>query len=257
MRNTGEDRTGVQSVERAITILELLAHHGTVGVTWLAAELGVHKSTASRLVATLEQRGLVEQVEDRGKYRLGAGVLRLAGATNARLDLVQEARPVARRLAAATNETVNIVVRSGDAALYLDQISGPSTLSSYNWVGQHIPLHATSNGKVLVSELAEPELTRTLGELRSYTPATITDRGRLDAELAEVRAKGYAVAADELDLGLTAVAAPVRNAHGEIIASVSVSGPTFRFGAARQAELAPLVRAAADDVSNQLGWRPV
>ncbi len=110
---------------------------------------------------------------------------------------------------------------------------------------------------MLVSELAEPELTRTLGELRSYTPATITDRGRLDAELAEVRAKGYAVAADELDLGLTAVAAPVRNAHGEIIASVSVSGPTFRFGAARQAELAPLVRAAADDVSNQLGWRPV
>lgn len=238
-----------------MTILEVLAHRGTVGVTALAAELGVHKSTASRLVATLESRGLVEQVEDRGKYRLGSGVLRLAGATTARLDLVQEARPICRRLAAETNETVNVVVRSGDAALYIDQISGPSTLSSYNWVGQHIPLHATSNGKVLVSELAEPELTRTLGELRSYTTATVTDRPALDAQLAAVRAKGYAVAADELDLGLTALAAAIRNAHGEIVASVSVSGPSFRLDQARVAELAPRVRQAAEDVSTRLGWR--
>jgi DNA-binding IclR family transcriptional regulator len=255
MRNSGDDRGAVQSVDRAVTILEILAHRGTVGVTALAAELGVHKSTASRLVATLESRGLVEQVEDRGKYRLGAGVLRLAGATNARLDLVQEARPLCRRLAAETNETVNVVVRSGAAALYIDQISGPSTLSSYNWVGQHIPLHATSNGKVLVSELPEPELTRTLGELRSYTAATVTDRATLDAQLAAVRTTGYAVAADELDLGLTALAAPIRNAHGEIVASVSVSGPSFRLDAARVADLAPRVRQAAEDVSTRLGWR--
>src|SRR5512134_398941 len=91
---------GVQSVDRALTILEVLARVGEAGVTEVAAELKVHKSTAFRLVATLEAHRLVEQAGDRGKYRLGVGVLRLAGATTARLDVVQEARSVCRQLAA-------------------------------------------------------------------------------------------------------------------------------------------------------------
>ena len=145
--------TGVQSVDRALTILELLARGGEAGVTEVAAELGVHKSTAFRLVATLEAHRLVEQTEDRGKYRLGVGVLRLAGATSARLDVVQEARSLCRQLAADTGETVNIAVLSESSALYLDQVAGSSALQPHNWVGQHIPLHATSNGKVLLSGL--------------------------------------------------------------------------------------------------------
>lgn len=255
-RASERDQAGtVQSVDRAVTILELLAQHGTAGVTQLAASLGVHKSTASRLVSALEQRSLVEQVEDRGKYRLGVGILRLAGATTARLDLVQESRPVCRRLASATGETVNLAVLSGGAALYIDQVAGASTLSSYNWVGQHVPIHATSNGKTLVSELHEPELSRALGELTAYTPSTVTDRAALDRDLARVRERGYAVAADELDVGLTAIAAPVRDAHGEVVASVSVSGPTFRFTEARIGQVLPDLRAAAEDISAALGYR--
>ena len=147
--------TTVQSVDRALSILELLARDGEAGVTEIANELGVHKSTAFRLLATLEAHRLVEQDGDRGRYRLGVGNLRLAGATTARLDLVTEARPVCRQLAADTGETVNITVRSETSALYLDQVAGSSALQSHNWVGQHIPLHATSNGKVLLSELPE------------------------------------------------------------------------------------------------------
>ena len=101
---------GVQSVDRALSILEVLARAGEAGVTEIAAELGVHKSTAFRLVATLEAHRLVEQTGDRGRYRLGVGILRLAGATTARLDLVQEARPICRQLAADTGETVNVAV---------------------------------------------------------------------------------------------------------------------------------------------------
>lgn len=255
-RASERDQAGtVQSVDRAVTILELLAQHGTAGVTQLAASLGVHKSTASRLVSALEQRSLVEQVEDRGKYRLGVGILRLAGATTARLDLVQESRPVCRRLASATGETVNLAVLSGGAALYIDQVAGATTLSSYNWVGQHVPIHATSNGKTLVSELHEPELSRALGELTAYTPSTVTDRAALDRDLARVRERGYAVAADELDVGLTAIAAPVRDAHGEVVASVSVSGPTFRFTESRIGQILPDLRAAAEDISAALGYR--
>ncbi len=248
--------SGVQSVERALTILDILARTGEAGVTDIATEIGVHKSTAFRLLAALENSGLVEQVGERGKYRLGMGILRLAGATTARLDVVQEARPICRALAAATGETVNIAVLAGGSALYVDQVAGGSSLQAHNWVGQHIPLHATSNGKVLVSELSDAELAATLGPLAAHTRTTITSRRALKAELVRVREQGYAVAVDELEEGLAAVAAPIRNAHGDIVASLSLSGPTFRLGDERIAAVLPQLRESADEVSHRLGWLP-
>ncbi|PKH43765.1 transcriptional regulator, IclR family [Nocardioides alpinus] len=245
---------GVQSVDRALGILEVLARTGESGVTELAVELGVHKSTAFRLVATLEAHRLVEQTSDRGRYRLGMGILRLAGATTARLDLVQEARPIARQLAVDTGETVNIAVLSESSALYLDQVAGTSALQPHNWVGQHIPLHATSNGKVLLSGLDEAALDAALGKLATYTPHTITGRAEFREELARVREQGYAVAVDELEIGLTAVAAPIRNAHGDVVASMSVSGPSFRLPEDRLDEVLRLVVGAAREVSHRLGW---
>ena len=255
MSNAVADVTGgVQSVDRALRILEILARSGESGVTDVAAALGVHKSTAFRLVATLEQHGLVEQVEGRGKYRLGVGLLRLAGATSARLDVVQEARPLCKQLAAATGETVNLATLSGNSALYLDQVAGPSALQSHNWVGQHIPLHATSNGKVLLAWLPPEELTDLLGRLPAFTDVTITSKAALKRELEVVRSQGYALAVDELEIGLTALAAPVRNAHGDVICSISLSGPTFRLRQERFEEVTPLLVAAAEELSHRLGW---
>ncbi len=250
----GETAVSVQSVDRALSILEDLARHGEAGVTELARDLGVHKSTAVRLVATLESHGLVEQTEDRGKYRLGVGLLRLAGATTARLDVVQEARPVCRKLAADTGETVNIAVLADRAALYLDQVAGSSSLQPHNWVGQHIPLHATANGKVLMSGLGPEDLDDLLGSLQAYTDMTITKKGELRAEVDGVRHDGYAVAVDELEVGLTAVAAPIRNAHGDVIASMSVSGPTFRLHDAAVTAATEALVQAATEVSHRLGW---
>jgi DNA-binding IclR family transcriptional regulator len=244
----------VQSVDRALTILELLARDGEAGVTEIAQELGVHKSTAFRLLATLESHRLVEQVGDRGRYRLGVGNLRLAGATTARLDLVTEARPVCRQLAADTGETVNITVRSETSALYLDQVAGSSAVQSHNWVGQHIPLHATSNGKVLLSELSDDELKKAVRALPRVTDQTVTSRAKLRAELDQVREAGYAVAVDELEVGLTAAAAPIRSAHGDIIASMSISGPTFRLDEDKLEKTIPMLVAAATEVSHRLGW---
>jgi DNA-binding IclR family transcriptional regulator len=246
--------TSVQSVDRALAILECLARLGEAGVTELAAELGVHKSTAFRLAATLEAHRLVEQTADRGKYRLGVGVLRLAGATTARLDVVQEARPVCRALASATGETVNIAVLSEHSALYLDQVAGSSALQPHNWVGQHIPLHATSNGKVLLSGLDDDTVDASVPELTKYTSRTITSRSRLREELDRVRDQGYAVAVDELEVGLAAAAAPIRNAHGDVIASMSVSGPTFRMPEATLADVIDQLTEAALEVSHRLGW---
>jgi DNA-binding IclR family transcriptional regulator len=249
-----EGSAGVQSVDRALTILEVLARVGEAGVTEIAGELGVHKSTAFRLVTTLEAHRLVEQTTERGRYRLGVGVLRLAGATTARLDLVQEARPLCRQLAAETGETVNIAVLSESSALYLDQVAGSSALQPHNWVGQHIPLHATSNGKVLLAWLGQDELKDLLGRLPAYTGLTITNKAALRKQLEVVREQGYAVAVDELEVGLTAIATPVRNAHGDVICSMSVSGPTFRLPPERVTEVLPLLLEAADELSHRLGW---
>jgi DNA-binding IclR family transcriptional regulator len=252
---TGDATNTVQSVDRAVSILEILARSGDVGVTDLAQELGVHKSTAFRLVAALERRDLVEQNSGRGKYRLGPGILRLAGASTARLDVVQESREVARALAQRTGETVNLAVLSDGAALYMHQVAGSSALQPHNWVGQRIPLHATSNGKVLLSGLERAEVKRQVPVLQPYTARTIKTMKSLLKELDDVRTRGYATAVDELEIGLAAVAAPVRDASGEVLASISISGPTFRLDAGGLPDIAQAVMNAAHEVSRRLGWR--
>ena len=142
---------------------------------------------------------------------------------------------------------------SESSALYLDQVAGTSALQPHNWVGQHIPLHATSNGKVLLSGLEPAALDRLLPTLPSFTPRTITRQAALRAELGTVREQGYALAVDELEVGLTAVAAPISNAGGDVVASMSVSGPTFRLSE-RIEEIVSLLTESAQEVSLRLGW---
>ena len=259
MSNSGHEgpraALSVQSVDRAVAILEILARDGEAGVSEVARELDVHKSTASRLLAALDRRELVTQDAARGKFRLGVGIVRLAGAASARLDVVQESRPVCRALAQQVGETVNLAILSGRDALYLEQVAGPAALSPHNWAGRRIPLHATSDGKVLLAYLPEAELSAYLTPpLARFTERTITAVVEFAALLAEVRRRGFATAVEELEAGLTAIAAPVRNAEGTVIASISASGPSFRMPVGRVAALAEAIRRAADEVSRRLGW---
>jgi DNA-binding IclR family transcriptional regulator len=250
-----EDSGPVQSVDRAVAILEILARDGEAGVTEVARELDVHKSTASRLLAALGRRELVVQDAARGKFRLGVGIVRLAGAVSQQLDVVQESRAVCRALAQEVGETVNLAILSGRDALYLDQVAGPAALSPHNWAGQRIPLHATSDGKVLLAYLPEAELGACLAApLARFTSRTITDVAEFGDLLAEVRRREYATAVEELEAGLTAIAAPVRDAEGTVIASISASGPSFRIPADRLPALAVALRGAAAEISRRLGW---
>ena len=242
-------------MDRALAILEILARDGEAGVTEVARELGVHKSTASRLLAALDRRELVTQDAARGRFRLGVGIVRLAGAASARLDVVQGSRPVCRALARQVGETVNLAILSGRDALYLDQAAGPAALSPHNWAGKRIPLHATSDGKVLLAYLPEDELAVSLvPPLTRFTDHTITALDEFPLVLADVRRHGFATAVDELEAGLTAVAAPVRSAEGDVVASISASGPSFRIPAERVPEIAESVRRAAAEISRRLGW---
>jgi DNA-binding IclR family transcriptional regulator len=247
---------GVQSVDRAISVLEILARRGEARVTEVAAEISVHKSTAFRLLGALEERGLVEQDQDRGKYRLGFGIVALAGAVSARMDVTRYGRPVCERLAREIGETVNIAVARSHYAVNIDQVAGVSAITAHNWVGQLTPLHATSSGKILLAYLSEArrcELLEAAG-LERFTPATITTVTKLEKQLAAARDRGYATTVEEYEVGLNAVAAPIRSQHGEVVAAVSASGPAYRFSPARMKHVVPLLMAGADEISHRLGY---
>ena len=238
-----------------MTILEVLAELGESGVTEISQRLDVHKSTAFRLVTALEGRGLVEQVGDRGKYRLGMAVVRLAGAVTDQLDVTRRARSACEELAATTGETVNVAVADGDSALNVDQVRGTSSVVTRNWVGERTPLHATSSGKVLMA-FRPPVRAAGLGDrLRRFTDATVVRRHDLEEALDEISVDGYAVTLEELEVGLNAVAAPVRGPDGVVVAALSVSGPSYRLTPERILEVVPEVVGAANKASAALGWR--
>jgi DNA-binding IclR family transcriptional regulator len=247
---------GVQSVDRAVSVLEILAQRGEAGVSEVAAEIDVHKSTAFRLLGALEARGLVEQTAERGKYRLGFGIVRLAGAVTGRLDITQQGRPVCERLSEEIGETVNIAVLQEHFAVNLYQVRGPGAVGTHNWVGQLTPVYATSSGKILLAHLSAKERDAVLAAstVQKHTPHTLTARTKLEKNLAEARERGYAVTLEELEIGLQALAAPIRSHEGEVIAALSASGPSYRFTEERIHEIAPVLIKGADEISHRMGY---
>lgn len=246
----------MQSVDRAITVLEILARRGEAGVTEVASEIDVHKSTAFRLLGALEGHGLVEQAEDRGKYRLGFGLIPLAGAVSDRLDVTRQGRAVCARLASEMGETINLAVLQQHWAVNVDQALGPSTVSTHNWIGRLTPLHCTSSGKILLAHVPAERRAELLAAsgMEQLTPRTLTLTGTLETELARVRTAGYAVALEEYEMGLNAVAAPVHDRSGAVIAALSVSGPAYRLDEDRLTALTAPLRRGADEISRRMGW---
>lgn len=246
----------MQSVDRAVRVLEILARDGESGVAAIGRELGVHGSTASRLVAALAAHELVER--NGGGLRLGVGLLRLAGAATSRLDLAAQAQPVCDALAEELGETANVAVLTGGAAVNVYQAQAASSVALHNWVGQRTVLHATSSGKVLLAFLPDEERDALLeGPLERFTERTVTSVRELRRELRTVRENGWATAVEEYEAGLNAVAAPVRGHDGTVIAAISVAGPTYRLSPERLPDAAATVVRAADAVSRRMGFTRV
>ena len=240
---------------RAISILESLADGPSeLGVTQIGRRLGVHKATASRLVSTLAEHGLVERNPATDKYRLGFGLVRLATAAAGKLDLVRQARPILEALAEETGETVNLAILDGGDVVNIDQITPGHLVVNVNWVGKRTPLHCTSNGKALLAFLPETDARRLLRRrLERMTEHTVVDPKSLARDLAQVRARGWAHTIEELEIGLNAVAAPVRGSDDAVVAALSVSGPAYRVTPERITQLGPTVASAAARISRRLG----
>lgn len=245
----------VQSVDRALRVLEILARRGEAGVSEIARELDVHASTASRLVASLLGHELVEYRGRRSKYRLGVGILRLAGATAGHLDLSVQAQPVCDALAAELDATTNVAIFNSGVAINVCQAQPATAVATQNWVGQRTVPHATSSGKVLLAYMPDEEREALLeGPLTRFTPQTITSTDELRRELRTVRENGCAQACEEYEEGLNALAAPVRAHDGTVVAAISASGPAYRLSKEQFPHVCEAVIRAGAEVSRRMGY---
>ena len=226
--------TGTQSIDRAAQLLvRVVEAEQPPSVGELAAVAGLPKSTTSRLVAALERQGLVQRLGDRGRLRPGPVLLRYAN-RDVSATLVELAAPALLRLADASGETINLAVPGPDGVEHLAQEDTAHFVGTTVWVGRRVPFELAANGKVFLAfglaEQATPELTR-------------------------IRARGYATSVDELELGLSALAAPVFGPGGEALAALSISGPSNRLTSERIAQLAPLLMEEAMQLAERLGHR--
>jgi IclR family acetate operon transcriptional repressor len=241
---------GTQAVDRAGTLLALIVESETPRTfTSLVAELGLAKSTTSRLLQALERNRLVQR-DRNGAFRPGALFSIYAARPSALTDLVELARPTLERIGEITEETVNLSVPRGHEVVQIAQIDSRYLLGSTNWVGVDVPAHCTALGKVLYAfdALALPS-----GALEQPTPNSPADRTQLHRTLAEIRRRGWAVSLDELEVGLGAVAGPVRGVNGTVVAAVSVSGPTTRINDHGITRLGDLLVTELRGLSAQLG----
>jgi IclR family transcriptional regulator, acetate operon repressor len=226
--------TGTQSIERAAQLLvRVVEAPRAPSIGELAVQAGLPKSTTSRLVSALERQGLVQRLGDRGRLRPGPVLLRFASRDGA-ATLIELAQPSLRRLAQASGETINLAVPGPRGVEHLAQEDTTHFVGVTDWVGRRVPFEQAANGKCFLA----------FGLADTDTP-----------ELERVRARGWATSVDELENGLSAVAAPVFGADGDAIAALSISGPSARLTSERIATLAPLLVQECGELARRLGHR--
>src|ERR1700674_1716058 len=254
--NGKRDPSLIQSVDRAVAILDLLAQEGWRTGAEVARGLHVHRSTALRLLGTLERHALVERDPRTAKYRLGRRLPQLASVVTGEVDLRFLARPVCERLAGTLGETVTLDVLDGDEIVPVEQATGSTSVVSVNWLGSRTPVHCTASGKVILAFAPDAVRQRLLARpLLPRTSHTIVDRAELEAQLHAAREAGFARTYEELEVGLDAIAAPVHSADGEVVGAIDGSGPAHRLREGGRPELIGLTREAAADLSRRLGYR--
>jgi DNA-binding IclR family transcriptional regulator len=251
-----------RTLDRGLAILEAVADAGELSLSDIARATQMSASTAFRLIETLEQRGFLMRADDSGLYRVGArafdvGTAFAAAAGASRLG--EAARPLMRRLAEELGESVALGVRDGQQAVYVEQVEARGAVRMIARLGSRMPMHCTGIGKALLAWLWESRVDEIVGPApyARATAATLTDREALLRDLAAVRERGHALDLQEYEADVRCVAAPVRNREGEVVAAMSVSGPTGRMAAARQQEIAAQLVQTADELSRRLGWRGV
>ena len=257
IQNGRPTKARLSSVANSIRVLTSFSgQEDELGITTLATRLHLAKSTVHRLAATLTGAGFLEQSES-GKYRLGLALFELGALVRRRMDVANEARPKLRELLEKTGETVQLGIIDHFSVLYVYEMESPHAIRMAAAVGARAPLHCTAVGKVLLAHQPAEFVKKVFnGGLTAHTPKTVTRREALLAMLEEVSQREHAIDDEESENGLRAIAAPVRNHTGEVIAALGVAGPVQRMTKKVMQTCVPSVIATAAAVSARLAYQP-
>jgi len=248
------------SVEKAIDVMFCFdLQHPQLRLIEICHRLGLHKSTAHRLLSVLKKKGLVVMDPTTQLYSLGPALVDLAWIVLRQQDLRTICRPFMEQLRQATNETVSLNIRMGDKRVCVEELESDQEVKYSQALGLTAPLHVGAPGKALLAFLPEADRERVLRmlPLTAITPETITDLAALRAELARTRARGYAISVGERSAWAAAVAAPIRDRSGQTVAAVSVLGPSHRLTAKVLRELGAQVMRVAQEISAVLGYNGI
>jgi DNA-binding IclR family transcriptional regulator len=245
----GSASSGIQSIERAFSVLLAVATE-SAGITEVARRVDLPVSTVARLLATLENLEAVIRQDDGVTYRIGPTVSSLAAGNDT--TLIGRARPFLSELVDRVHETAGLSVLEGSEVLYLDHVENDNAVQIRDWTGERTPLHVVSSGLVFLAyQPAARVAAYAAGGMDGMTQRSITTSAQLEVRLAETRSKGFAWTIDELQDGISSIAAPVRNRKGDVIAAIHCHGPSYRFPTADdRADVETAVLAAARRLSD-------
>jgi IclR family transcriptional regulator, KDG regulon repressor len=257
-QNAKEVKARLSSVANSIRVLTSFSgEENELGITTLASRLRLAKSTVHRLAATLSSAGFLEQNSETGKYRLGVALFELGALVRRRMDVANEARPKLRELLEKTGETVQLGIVDHLSVLYVYEMESPRAIRMAAAVGGRAPLHCTAVGKVLLAHQSVDYVKLVIDSgLIAFTAKTVTRRAAVLEMLDEVKQRGHAIDDEESESGLRAIAAPVRNHGGEVIAALGVAAPVQRMNKKVLQTCVPSVMATASAVSARLGYPP-
>jgi DNA-binding IclR family transcriptional regulator len=248
----------VQSVIRALDIIELLNEKKELGVTQIGEALDLDKSTVHRLLNTLKFKGYVQQNPVTQKYSNSYKLFEMGTIEIDRLGLIRRANPYMERIAAQTRETVNLAILDGARAMYVEKIESTEVIKADIGVGRSYPAYATSLGKVMLAYSPREKVIRLFGEkdFSKFTPNTLGSLDELLAELKIIRRRGYALDDEEFIPGLACIAAPVRAASGDAVAALSISYPRYRYKSGGQEEktMQEMLLKTARELSSEFGF---
>lgn len=249
---------GTQAVVRALSLLEVFTDNQPEwNLAGLTRAVGLNRTTLYRLLTALESFDIVTRDPETDRYRLGPGLIHLGGRAIRANPVRAVSKPELEKLAATTGETATLEILVGHEMMVIDEVSVDRLLGGTQSIGTRWPAYATSTGNAIMAHLTQTNLEALLQvPLPQLTPKTITSPDMLCRCLAQIRADGYAISVEALELGYTDIGAPVRNCDGQPVAAISVGGPTIRLTSARLPQIGALVRDAAIHISNGLGWRP-